>query len=47
LYTDIIGVSCDTIESHQEWLKIPRDEGGVLGLKFPIFADVETKVAAD
>ncbi len=36
---DLLGVSIDTVESHLQWLQTPADEGGVLGLRFPLASD--------
>jgi peroxiredoxin (alkyl hydroperoxide reductase subunit C) len=37
--TAVIGISTDSVHSHKAWLKIPRDENGVHGLKYPLAAD--------
>lgn len=36
---EILGVSCDSIESHEKWLTTPRDQGGIPGLRFPLASD--------
>src|SRR5262245_21380207 len=33
---DLLGVSCDPVESHLNWLATPQDRGGVAGLSFPL-----------
>jgi peroxiredoxin 2/4 len=43
----VIGVSTDTVESHQKWLKTPKAEGGVLGISYPLIADDCKKMAID
>lgn len=35
----VIGVSTDSVESHQKWLKTPKKEGGVEGITYPLIAD--------
>ncbi|MFO0952643.1 MAG: peroxiredoxin [Isosphaeraceae bacterium] len=36
---DLLGISCDSIESHVQWLSTPQDLGGVRGLEFPLASD--------
>lgn len=36
---DLLGISVDTIELHQEWLATPPDDGGIGALRFPLAAD--------
>ncbi|WP_343764548.1 peroxiredoxin [Gangjinia marincola] len=35
----VIGASCDTPEVHFAWLNIPKDDGGIEGVTYPILAD--------
>ncbi len=35
----VVGVSTDSVESHQKWLKTPKKEGGVEGITYPLVAD--------
>ena len=37
----IVGVSVDAAETHRDWLQVSRDEGGIVGLEFPLLADPE------
>jgi alkyl hydroperoxide reductase subunit AhpC len=37
--TMVIGVSCDTVEVHQGWLRTPKDKGGIEGITYPILSD--------
>ena len=39
LKANIIGISTDSVHSHLNWLRMPRSEGGVAGLKFPLISD--------
>lgn len=36
---DVIGISTDQIHSHVAWTKVPKNEGGIKGLKIPLLAD--------
>jgi len=38
---DVLGISADTLESHQSWIATPRAQGGLSGLEFPLASDVE------
>lgn len=42
---EIIGVSTDSQFSHYTWLQIPRREGGLGKLEFPLLADKSAKIA--
>ncbi len=42
---DLLGISVDTIELHQEWLRTSPSEGGVGPLRFPLAADEGGKAA--
>jgi peroxiredoxin 2/4 len=44
---EVIGVSTDSVHSHRAWLKTPRDNGGVEGLKYPLASDITKQVARD
>lgn len=41
----VIGCSTDTENSHLAWLGIPKDKGGIQGVKYPIVADVAKTIA--
>lgn len=47
LGVEVLGVSVDSQFSHNAWMKVPRKEGGIQGLKYPLLADVDKKVAQD
>ncbi len=38
---DVLGVSADTLESHQRWIATPFGQGGLGGLSFPLASDIE------
>jgi alkyl hydroperoxide reductase subunit AhpC len=42
---DILGVSTDSIESHQRWIETPRSQGGLANLEFPLASDEDGTVA--
>ena len=37
--TEVIGVSTDSVHSHRAWIKTPRSQNGIEGLKFPLASD--------
>ena len=47
LGAEVLGVSVDSKFSHNAWMKVPRKEGGIQGLKFPLLADLGKKIAED
>ncbi len=44
---EVLGVSIDSQFSHNSWMKMPRKEGGIQGLKYPLLADVNKTIAQD
>ena len=44
---DIVGVSTDSVHSHRAWLRTPRAQNGVEGLKYPLASDITKQVARD
>jgi alkyl hydroperoxide reductase subunit AhpC len=44
---EVIGCSIDSQFSHLAWIQQPRNVGGLGGLKYPLVADLTTKIAAD
>ncbi len=43
---EVLGISTDSVFSHRAWLKTPRDQNGIEGLKFPLASDVGGRLAA-
>ena len=41
----VVGCSCDTEESHLAWLNLPKDQGGIQGVTYPIVADPSKTIA--
>ena len=47
LHTEIIGASVDSKFSHLAWANLPRKEGGLGPINFPIVADITKKISED
>jgi alkyl hydroperoxide reductase subunit AhpC len=45
--TEVLGVSTDSQFSHLAWIRSPRVEGGLGGLKYPLVADLTKKISDD
>jgi len=43
----VIGCSVDSCHSHLAWLKMPRSEGGIEGIQYPILSDINKRVCRD
>ena len=44
---EVIAVSTDSWFSHLAWLNIPKKNGGIQGITYPVVADFNKKIAAD
>ncbi len=44
---DILGISTDSVASHEEWITTPRNQGGLGGLAFPLASDEDGSVCQD
>ncbi len=42
---EIVGVSCDSVESHLRWIATPLTQGGLAGLAFPLASDSDGQVS--
>ncbi|MCR3755067.1 MAG: alkyl hydroperoxide reductase, AhpC component [Candidatus Westeberhardia cardiocondylae] len=42
--TKIIGISCDSIYSHQTWRSLPLEKGGIGKIKYPIISDIKKNI---
>lgn len=42
---EVVACSVDSKYSHAAWLKLPRSEGGIQGVKYPILADMHKTIA--
>jgi peroxiredoxin 2/4 len=43
----VVGCSTDTEKSHLAWLNMPKDQGGIMGVTFPIVADTAKTIATN
>ena len=43
--TQVIGCSVDSSYTHHAWLKTPKKEGGIEGVKYPLIADLNKSIA--
>lgn len=44
---EVLGASVDSQFSHLAWIKMPRAEGGLGGLKYPLVSDMTKKISQD
>jgi len=44
---EVIGVSVDSKFCHLAWIRTPRTEGGLGGLKYPLVSDITKQISAD
>jgi alkyl hydroperoxide reductase subunit AhpC len=42
---ELLGISCDSVESHERWMATPVARGGLGGLNFPLASDPEGQVS--
>ena len=47
LNTQVIGCSVDSEFSHLKWTQIPRNEGGLGTIKYPLLSDLSKTIARD
>ena len=40
-----MGVSVDSKFSHQQWLKQPRNQGGIQGTEYPLLSDIKKEAS--
>src|SRR5262249_32622423 len=45
--TVVLGASVDSKFSHHAWLGMPKEKGGIQGVKFPILSDIHRTIAKD
>ena len=45
--TEVIGVSVDSKFSHRAWAQLPREEGGIKGVNFPLVSDLTKTISRD
>lgn len=44
---EVLGVSVDSKFSHLAWIQIPRAQGGLGGLTYPLISDLTKKISTD
>jgi alkyl hydroperoxide reductase subunit AhpC len=44
---EVLGCSVDSKFSHLAWIRTPRPDGGLGGLKFPLVSDITKKISTD
>src|SRR2546425_2319052 len=44
---EVMGVSVDSKFCHLAWIRTPRTEGGLGGLKYPLVSDITKQISAD
>ncbi|MDQ3804520.1 MAG: peroxiredoxin [Acidobacteriota bacterium] len=44
---EVVGVSTDSVHSHRAWLRTPREQNGVEGLRYPLASDITKQVSRD
>ena len=42
---EVVAVSTDTEQSHWGWLQVPKDKGGIQGIKYPVVADTNKTIS--
>lgn len=47
LGAEILGISTDSVHSHRAWIKTPRSQNGIAGLKFPLASDAGGRLSRD
>lgn len=45
LGADVLGVSTDSVYSHRAWIKTPRNQNGIEGVRFPLASDITKEVS--
>jgi len=43
---EVVGASTDTAESHWGWLQLPKAQGGIAGVEYPLLADANKTISS-
>jgi peroxiredoxin (alkyl hydroperoxide reductase subunit C) len=43
----VMGVSVDSVFSHQAWLSMPAEKGGIQGIEFPLVSDINKTISKE
>lgn len=44
---EVIGVSVDSVHSHLAWRRMPREEGGIGDVPYPLVSDLDKSISRD
>ncbi|MEM7298944.1 MAG: peroxiredoxin [Bacteroidota bacterium] len=44
---EVVGISCDSEETHLAWLMTPKNNGGIEGVTYPLVADLSKTIATN
>jgi peroxiredoxin (alkyl hydroperoxide reductase subunit C) len=44
---EVVACSTDTAESHWGWLQMPKEQGGIKGITYPLVADTDKTISAN
>jgi len=47
LNTQVVGVSVDSQFSHYAWMGVPREQGGIEGVTYPLVSDINKTISRD
>src|SRR4029077_11631283 len=42
---EVVGCSVDSHYSHRAWLRMPRAQGGIEGIEYPLISDINKSIA--
>jgi len=45
--TQVVGCSVDSVYCHDAWLKTPKSQGGIEGVRYPLISDIKKTIAKD
>lgn len=45
--TDVLAASTDSVYAHRAWMRVPREQNGIEGVRFPIIADQTHRLARE
>jgi peroxiredoxin (alkyl hydroperoxide reductase subunit C) len=44
---EVIGCSVDSVHAHDAWARIPKAQGGIQGIQYPLLSDLHKTIARD
>lgn len=42
---EVVSVSVDSLQSHLAWLQVPKDQGGIQGIAYPMISDIHKELS--